>query len=163
MSSVPQVAGITDLRGHAHAWTPPGTAKVIRSIFAVWLVAMAMFVGEAGAVSDDKKAWWKRPLSEDELYEVLKLVWMGVQVNQSPIMRQIACRVADEPFSRKALLVALKVPLTDLDSALASLRQMKLITTKGGKIQPASKDAQVRLKRWSADWCLRDDECGVAR
>ncbi len=107
--------------------------------------------------------WWKAPPTDEEVLETLELIRVGLAVTNSPIMRQIACRVGYQPFSKDALLKALKVSEKELDKVLRKMRDMKLVRMRRGLVLPYGDYSAELLRRWSSISCVGDDECGVAK
>ena len=106
--------------------------------------------------------WWQSPGTDEETLEFLNLVNIGLEVNQSPIMRQIACRVGFQTFSKDALLQALKVSEAELDKALRKMRRMELVRVRQGMVLPFGDYSAKLMRRWANEWCSGDDDCGVA-
>ena len=90
-----------------------------------------------------------------------------VTINMDPVLRQIVCRVAYQPFTNANLAKAMSVSDTRIANAASKLQAMELIRVEGrgghNLFFPASKKAEAIMKRWSVDWCLNEEECGVAQ
>ena len=105
----------------------------------------------------------KNLVSYEPILEVLQHILLGMEVNKSPIMRQIACQIGFQPYSKSALMSTLKVTEIELGKGLRNLKQLKLITVKGDIVQAADDYSADRLRRWSRDWCLNDQDCAGAQ
>ena len=89
------------------------------------------------------------------------------QINLSPVLRQIVCRVAYEPFTRGELGRAMGISDEEIGKGLEKLNAMNLVLLEkgggGGLVLPASDSAQDLMQRWAEEWCVNDDTCGVAK
>ena len=92
---------------------------------------------------------------------------LKAQINLSPVLRQIVCRVAYEPFTRGELGRAMGISDEEIGKGLNKLAEMKLVSLEkgggGGLVIPSSDSAQDLMQRWAEEWCVNDDTCGVAK
>ena len=137
--------------------------------FLWWAIFLAgLFAAQPGRAGTDwdakfPKDWWKTPPTDEEVLETLEFIRIGLAVTKSPTMRQIACRVGFQPFSKDALLTALKVSEKELDKTLRKMRDMKLVRMRRGLVLSYGDYSAELLRRWSKVSCTGDDECGVAK
>ena len=97
----------------------------------------------------------------------VQLEALKAQINLSPVLRQIVCRVAYQPFTKGELGRTLGVPDEDINKALEKLKDMKLVSLEigggGGLVISSGDEAQGIMKRWAEEWCVNEDSCGVAK
>ena len=135
-------------------------------MFAVLLAALpANAADSAGKSPGDGVADVFRDIEKfgDKIHdETLK-----AQINLSPVLRQIVCRVAYEPFTRGELGRAMGISDEEIGKGLDKLAEMKLVLLAlgggGGLVLPASDSAQDLMQRWAEEWCVNDDTCGVQK
>ena len=129
----------------------------------MWIFAATLGRADTDWDAEFPSDWWNAPPTDEEILETLELIRVGLEVSKSPIMRQIACRVGYQPFSKDALMTALKVSEKELDKVLRKMRDMKLVRMRRGLVLPYGDYSAKLLRRWSNISCAGDDDCGVAK
>ncbi len=151
--------------------TPPG------GMMASLGLAIALAVGLSGCPANtfagefpDKSITGDLPEDAAPLAEILE--WFEktsakVRIGLDPVARQIACRVAFQPFTAEALAKAMHLSEEKIWQGFKKLTEFRLvgIDLDGDRIliAPAGKAAAKAMQHWSREWCTSDDECGVAR
>lgn len=96
-----------------------------------------------------------------------KEIAAAMRVNVDPVLRAIVCRVAYTDITPDNIIMATGMTSKQLKHGIRQLETIELVTTKveGGvtRITPASEEARVQLRKLADDWCVDDDECGVAK
>ena len=96
-----------------------------------------------------------------------KEISAAMRVNVDPVLRAIVCRVAYTDITPDNIVMATGMTAKQLKRGIKQLETIELVTTRieGGvtRITPASEEARRQLKKLADDWCVNDDECGVAK
>ena len=134
---------------------------------ALTVAVIALLTGTDAAAGDDAP---KLPKPDAPLVEIVRWfddVTAKIEISLDPVMRQIVCRVAYEPFSPDSLSRAMRVSGTKIWNAVDKLSWMGLVNVRVNMdlnlVVPASDRARDLMRRWAESWCMSDDSCGVQR
>lgn len=104
---------------------------------------------------------------EKKIREASTEVALRAQVGASPLLRQIVCRIPDQPFEVSMLAKTLGLPERTVFDGVQLLERMGLTAVQnknnGRIVVPRSPLAQTIMRKWADEWCVGDDTCGVQR
>ena len=134
---------------------------------ALTVAVIALLIGTQAAARDGAP---RLPRPDAPLTEIVRWfddVAAKVELSLDPVLRQIVCRVAYEPFSPDSLSRAMHVSGTKIWSAVDRLSWMGLVNVRVNTgfnlVVPTSDRARDLMRRWAESWCTNDDSCGVRR
>ena len=114
-----------------------------------------------------RQMWEQIAAFEQKIREASTEVALRAQVGASPLLRQIICRIPDQPFELSMLAKALGLPEPTVFEGVQLLERMGLTAVQkknnGRIVVPRSPLAQTIMRKWADEWCVGDDSCGVQR
>lgn len=114
-----------------------------------------------------RQMWEQIAAFEQKIRDASTEVALRAQVGASPLLRQIVCRIPDQPFEVSMLAKALGLPEHTVFDGVQLLERMGLTAVQkknnGRIVVPRSPLAQTIMRKWADEWCVGDDSCGVQR
>ena len=133
------------------------------TIFAI----IALSMGTNAIAETTAPKFPRKDATVNEIVRWFDDVTAKIEISLDPVLRQIVCRVAYQPFSPDSLIRAMHVSGTKIWSAVDKLSWMGLVNVRVNKgfnlVVPSSDRARDLMRRWAETWCTTDDTCGVRR
>ncbi len=129
-------------------------------------VLAAVVIGAGGAAAEAPKIPGP-DAPRKEIIQWFNEVTTKVEISLDPILREIVCKVAYQPFAVDMLTRSMHVSGKKIRDAVDKLQMaglVKIMVSEGyDLVAPASDEARVFMRRWAGSWCTNDDSCEVQK